>query len=100
MVGFALPSSTALAASSQAPLAFAYGTPFVTSITYQNLSGTTANITFSFQSEGSGTATTVNSTLAGNAVSALFLGSVGTLSAGFKGSAVMSSDQPIVATLV
>src|SRR5882672_9452616 len=81
-------------------LAAAYGTPFVTSITYQNLSASTANITFNFQAENSSTATPVNTTLAGKASGSLFLGSVGSLSSGFKGSAVMSSDQPIVATLV
>jgi hypothetical protein len=83
-----------------APDAGAYGTAFVTSITYQNLSGTTANITFNFQAANSSTQTPVNVTLAGNASSSLFLGNVNALSSPFKGSAVMSSDQPIVATLV
>jgi hypothetical protein len=91
-LSFALPASTVLAA--------AYGTPFITSITYQNLSGTAANITFNFQAENSSTQTPYNTTLPGNASASLFLGSVGSLSSGFKGSAVMSSDQPIVATLV
>src|SRR5260221_14764649 len=78
--------------------AAAYGTPFVTSITYQNHSSSTANNTFNFQAENSSTATPVNTTLAGKASGSLFLGSVASLSSGFKGSSVMSSDQPIVAT--
>ena len=95
VLGFIAPGS-ALAA----PLSAAYGTPFITAITYQNLSTTTANITFNFQAENSSTATPVNVTLNGKASASLFLGGVGSLSSGFKGSAVMSSDQPIVATLV
>lgn len=77
-----------------------YGTPFVTSITFQNLSGSTANITFTFYTEDSNTTVNHNTTLAGNAGSSLFVGNVGGLSSGFRGSAVMSSDQPVLATLV
>lgn len=81
-------------------MAQAYSTPFITSITYQNLASTTATINFQFYSENSSTSVSVDTTLPGNAGGSLFAGSVGGLSSGFKGSAVMSSDQPVVATLV
>jgi len=80
--------------------AAAYGTPFVTSITYQNLSASTANIVFTFYAEDTGTTTTSNQTLAPNAGSSLYLGNVVGLSSGFQGSAIMSSDQPVLATTV
>jgi hypothetical protein len=80
--------------------AAAYGTPFVTSITYQNLSSSTANIVFTFYAQDSGTTVNSNKTLAGNAGSSLYLGNVVGLSAGFHGSAIMSSDQPVLATTV
>jgi hypothetical protein len=80
--------------------AAAYGTPFITSITFQNLSGSTANITFTFYEEDTSNTVNHNTTLAGNAGSSLFVGNVGGLSSGFRGSAVMSSDQPVLATLV
>jgi hypothetical protein len=80
--------------------AAAYGTPFVTSITYQNLSSTTANIVFTFYTHDSSTTVTSNQSLAGNAGSSLYLGNVSGLSSGFQGSAIMSSDQPVLATTV
>ena len=80
--------------------AAAFGTPFVTSITYQNLSSSTANIVFTFYTQDSGTTVNSNQTLAGNAGSSLYLGNVVDLSAGFHGSAIMSSDQPVLATTV
>ena len=80
--------------------AAAYGTPFVTSITYQNLSASTANIVFTFYTQDSGTSVNSNQSLAGNAGSSLYLGSVAGLSDGFHGSAIMSSDQPVLATTV
>jgi hypothetical protein len=88
-LGFAVPAN-----------AQTYGAAYVTAITYQNLSSSTANITFSFYSEGSGTAINANYTLAANAAGSLNVGSLGSISAGFKGSTVMSSDQPVAATLV
>ncbi|MCC7359644.1 MAG: hypothetical protein IT317_09215 [Anaerolineales bacterium] len=96
-------TTLALALSAVLPntaFAAAYGTPFVTSITYQNLSSSTANIVFTFYTQDSGTTVTENKTLAGNAGSSLYLGAVAGLSAGFHGSAIMSSDQPVLATTV
>lgn len=87
--GFAAPAS-----------AQTYGAAYVTAITYMNLSGSNANITFSFYSEASGTAINEIRTLAAYAAGSLNVGSLGSISAGFKGSSVLSSDQPVAATLV
>ena len=81
----------------------AYSTPFVTAITYQNVGNGNATIQFSFYNEISGTPIIVTRTLPQNAGSSLYVGSLTgseALPPGFQGSAVMSSDQPIVATLV
>lgn len=77
-----------------------YNTPFVTSVTYQNISGSQANVIFYFYPENSGTATQVPLTLAANAGASLFIGGLASLPSNFSGSAVVSSNQPIVATLV
>lgn len=96
---------SALAASFMHPapaaMAQTYGLSYVTSITYQNLTATTANVTFTFYAENTATSVaTVNRTVAGNAASSLGVGSVQNISSGFKGSTVMASDQPVAATLV
>lgn len=88
---------TAGLASAQNP---AYVTPFITSVTYQNVSNSLANVTFYFYQEGSSTAIQVPTTLAANAGSSLYIGGLASIPANFSGSAVLSSDQPIVATLV
>jgi len=78
----------------------AYNTNFITSITYQNVGTATANITFTFYPT-SGSPISFNRTLAANAGASLNVGQASELS-GFsgQGSAVISSDQPIVATVV
>jgi hypothetical protein len=78
----------------------AYNTNFITSITYQNVGTATANITFTFYPT-SGSPISFNRTLAANAGASLNVGQASELS-GFsgQGSAVISSDQPIVATIV
>lgn len=78
----------------------AYNTNFITSITYQNVGTATANITFTFYPT-SGSPISFNKTLAANAGASLNVGQASELS-GFsgQGSAVISSDQPIVATIV
>lgn len=76
---------------------------FVTAITYQNISSDTATVTFRFYNEKTGTFTPVTRQLNADAGSSLFVGGLSggeELSAGFLGSAVLSSDKPIVATLV
>ncbi len=85
-------------ASAQNP---AYQTPFITAITYQNVSSATANITFNFYAEGSGTPITVTRPpLPAGAGSSLYIGSLAQLPSNFSGSAVLSADQAVVATLV
>jgi len=79
----------------------AYQTAFTTSITYSNVGTGTANITLTYYGENSATAiSTTLPTLAAGASSSVFVGNVTQVNAGFKGSGVLSSDQPIVATLV
>lgn len=77
-----------------------YGAAYMTAITYQNVSESTASITFSFYSEGGSNPINANYTLAVHAAGSLNVGSLSSLSAGFRGSAVMTSNQPVVATLV
>lgn len=93
LVGF-----TPMKASAQA-----YSTSFTTSITYQNV-GTAATTSLQVQfyaSPDSTTPITVPLTNLGAGEStSLFIGSVSQVVDGFQGSAVMSSDQPLLATLV
>ena len=80
----------------------AYGTSFTTSVTYQNVGTGDATITVSFYPDST-TTTPINITtdpLPPNASSSLYIGSLSNVSAGFQGSAVIQSDQPIVATMV
>lgn len=81
----------------------AYSTSFTTSITYQNV-GTAATTSLQVQfyaSPDSTTPITVPLTNLGAGEStSLFIGSVSQVVDGFQGSAVMSSDQPLLATLV
>jgi hypothetical protein len=81
--------------------AAAYGTHFTTSITYQNVGNATATVVLNFYPEADGTPISIDlPDLNSFAGSSLFVGSISQVSAGFSGSAVMSSDQPLVATLV
>lgn len=82
--------------------AVAYGTSFTTSITYQNVgSATTTSLGLEFYAENSATAIPITlAALAPFAASSVYVGSLSGLATGFQGSAVLSSDQPIVATLV
>lgn len=78
-----------------------YGTAFVTSITYQNVGAGPATINIDFYAESSATPITITlPTLAANAGSSLWVGSINEIASGFQGSAVMSSNEPLVATLV
>lgn len=95
---FAIAAVFAFAGSASAQIA--YNAAFTTSITYQNVGTNTANIVFNFYPENNGTAIPVNRTLAPNAGGSLFVGSLNEINPGFNGSAVLSSDQPIVATMV
>lgn len=79
----------------------AYDAQFTTSITYQNVGTGPATITLVFQAENSSTEIPITlPDLAPLAGTSLYVGSLGDIVPGFKGSAVMSSNQPIVSTLV
>lgn len=84
----------------------AYQTTYVTSITYQNLGTATAQVQFDFFAESAASKATtgdvIRSVTAGSGSSLFVGGLTGTesLPAGFLGSGVMSSNQPVVATLV
>lgn len=81
----------------------AYQTQFITSITYQNVGSDTARVVFQFYNEGSPSAITVERDLNKGAGSSLFVGGLQggeALPSNFLGSAVMSANQPVVATLV
>lgn len=80
----------------------AYTAEFVTSITYQNVGSATAeNLVIQFYDESSGTAIPIpRPALAPMAGTSIYVGSLSELEAGFRGSATISSDQPLVATLV
>ena len=84
----------------------AYQTTYVTSITYQNLGTGAAQVQFDFFAESTASKATtgdvIRSVGAGSG-SSLFVGGLTggeALPAGFLGSGVMSSNQPVVATLV
>lgn len=80
----------------------AYGVPFTTSITYQNVGSDEAQIVAHFYDSPSDTTPIEISrpTLAANASTSLYIGSLSQIADGFHGSAVFSSDQPLIATMV
>lgn len=78
----------------------AYATAFTTSITYQNIGTGTANINLTVYSSSGTPSAIPASTLAQNGAGSYFVGSVSGLGTTFNGSAVISADQPIAATLV
>lgn len=80
--------------------AVGYGTSFLTSITYMNVGTASADIIMSFYSEEATTVTASYpvASLAPGAAASLGVGSVFTTA--FKGSGVISSSQPVVATMV
>jgi hypothetical protein len=78
----------------------AYATSFITSITYQNVGSANAQVTFTFYPGGNAAPIPIQRSLPANASDSLYVGAVAEISAGFSGSVVISSDQPIVATAV
>jgi len=79
----------------------AYTATFTTSITYSNVGSGAANVVVNYYPEGSSTPVAANlPSLPANASASIFAGNVAGLPSGFKGSAVLSSDQPIAATMV
>jgi len=86
----------AIAAPAQAA---AYGTQFITAVTYQNVGTANATINFTFFAAGSSTPINVTRPdLAPMAASSLFVGDF--IAGSFTGSGYLTSNQPIVATLV
>jgi hypothetical protein len=80
----------------------AYATSFTTSITYQNVGNATANVSVLFYSDPSDTTPEEipQNDLAAGASTSLFIGGLNQLGTEFQGSAIMMSDQPLLATLV
>lgn len=80
--------------------AVGYGTQFSTAVTYMNVGSQNADITFQFYAEGANSVTQSYAVaqLAPNAAASLSVGTVFTTT--FKGSAIMVSSQPLVATMV
>lgn len=90
----ALPMGSAQAA--------AYGANFQVSITYQNVGASATSVQFDFYPEANGTPVTFtpSGTIAAGASNSIAVGAVSGINAGFKGSAVLSANQPVVATIV
>jgi hypothetical protein len=88
-------------AGAQPTQAAAYGAAFTTAVTYQNVGTGPAVITISFYPEAGATPISIPvPDLAQNAGASIYIGSISQLTPGFKGSAVISSSQPLVATMV
>ena len=80
--------------------AYAYDSDFVSIIHYQNIGTSEATIEITIYDENGVVAThTPVSTLAPNAATALYAGTISGIPSGFKGSAVISSDQPLASTV-
>lgn len=76
-------------------------TAWVVSVTYQNVGTGTATIGVNFYPEGSATAIPYTpAPLNAGAAASFYIGSVSGIGTGFKGNAVMSSNQPLIATVV
>ncbi len=93
----------AMPASAQAAAGGAYNTSFTTSITYQNVGAGTAQITITFFDQATGLqvgSSYAVADLAAGAGTSLNIGSVSQVSQGFQGSAMMSSNEPLLATTV
>jgi len=97
-------SVTAVAAQTLPP---AKDASWVVAVTYQNVGDGPATINVDFYAENSATATSFNplagigdETLAAGAGASFYIGSVSGISDGFRGNAVMSASEPLVATVV
>lgn len=77
---------------------------WVVSVTYQNVGDAPATLVVNFFEEGSTTPIPFDpldgGTLAAGAGRSFFIGNVANVPAGFQGNAVISSDQPLVSTVV
>lgn len=95
-----LVAALTLLASTMVSAGTAYNAAFTTSVTYQNVGAGTANVVFTFYNENTGTGIDVSRTLASGGGASLAVGTLTEVSSGFKGSVVMSADEPVVATMV
>ena len=89
--------------SVQPAAAQAYDTAFTTSITYQNVGlSSTTQLEVWFYDSPSDTSPTIipRGNLAPGAGTSMFIGGLDQISQGFRGTAIMVSDQPLLATLV
>lgn len=76
-------------------------TSWIVSVTYQNVGTDAADISVNFYQEGNATPITYNpGQLQAGAAGSFYMGSINDIAAGFQGNAVMSSSQPLVATVV
>ncbi|HWR65394.1 MAG TPA: hypothetical protein VN364_04700 [Bellilinea sp.] len=81
--------------------AVAYGTSFVTSVTYMNYGSGEATLSFMFYAAGSSTGIPISRPNLGvNAASSLYVGGLTEIASGFQGSGMIVSSQPLGATLV
>lgn len=94
----------ALAFSAGSAEATARDANWVVSVTYQNVGDAPASLMVNFYEEGSTTAIPYDpldgGTLAPGAGRSFYIGRVSGIADGFRGNAVMSSDQPLVSTVV
>ncbi|NJP08029.1 MAG: hypothetical protein HC837_21635 [Chloroflexaceae bacterium] len=77
-----------------------FSSTYITSITFQNISTVATTVNFEFYDQESGTAIPHQEDLSGSASKSLFVGSLTNVTEGFQGSAVMSADQQVIATMV
>ncbi len=98
----------ALAVSAFSGVGVAYASArtasWLVSVTYQNVGTAATSVSVDFYSEGSATPITFDplsgGTLNAGAGRSFFIGAVSGIADGFRGNAVMSSSQPLVATVV
>jgi hypothetical protein len=80
--------------------AYAYDTTFVSKIHYQNIGTETASLSITFYDQnGVEVASLPVTTLEPDAATSLYAGTIGGLTSGFKGSAVISSNQPLASVV-
>lgn len=78
----------------------AYDSGYFTAVTYQNVGDASTTVTFDFYVAGSSSPISIDRELAAGASASLNVSTTDEVTAGFQGSAVASSDQPVVATMV
>ncbi len=78
----------------------AYSSGYFTAVTYQNVGDASTTVTFEFYVEGSSTPIPIQRELAAGASASLNVSTTDEVTAGFKGSAVASSTEPVAATMV